>query len=164
MSEPFLGEIKIVSFPFAPKRWAFCNGQTMPISQNQALFSLLGTRFGGDGRTTFALPNLQARVPIHAGSYILGQAGGEAAHTLIMAEMPGHAHAMSASNSAGNTNIEFNNVLATSPSQLYDAGNQTTLNPSSVAVAGASQAHENRQPYLVLTFCIALVGIYPSRN
>jgi microcystin-dependent protein len=165
VSEPFMSEIRIMSFDFAPKGWAQCNGQLLPINQNQALFSLLGTTYGGNGQTTFALPNLRGQVPIHVGNgHTLGQTAGSESVTVSTNQMPAHAHVMSASNSTGDTNIDAANVLAASPSQLYDAGNPTTLHPSSVTNVGGSQPHENRQPFLVLNFCIALQGIFPPRN
>jgi len=166
MAEPFLSEIRIMSFNFPPKGWAFCNGQLLPINQNQALFSLLGTTFGGYGRVNFALPNLQGRTPIHVGSgHILGENGGEQAHTLSIAELPTHTHVLNATSNTGNTPLPTNNVLADSPSQLYAAAaNLTQLAPGSVANVGGSQAHENMQPFLTLSFCIALQGIFPSRN
>ncbi len=170
MSEPFIGEVKIVAFNFPPRGWALCNGQLLPISQNQALFALLGTQFGGNGTTSFALPNLQARVPVEQGtlaggsSYVIGQAGGEFAHTLISGEMPSHTHTAQGSSDAGSGVVPAANVPA-SASGLYGAAAALTpLNPASVAAVGGSQPHENRQPYLVLNFCIALQGIFPSRN
>jgi microcystin-dependent protein len=167
MSEPFLSEIKIVSFNFPPKGWAFCNGQLLPINQNQALFALLGTTYGGNGQTTFALPDLRGRVPIHfQGQFTLGEAGGEEFHTLSMSEMTAHIHFMEGTSSTGDTPAPTGNLLADSPAQLYSTtiSNQTTLLPQSVTNIGGSQAHENRQPFLVLNFIIALQGIFPSRN
>jgi microcystin-dependent protein len=166
MAEPFLSEIRIMSFGFAPKGWALCNGQFLPINQNQALFSLLGTTYGGNGQTTFALPDLQGRVPIHTGDgHILGEKGGEQAHTLTMQEMPTHIHPVNASTSNGNT-VQFGNSVFASALNVYRSpDNQlTTLNPVTVSNTGGSQAHLNMQPFLVLTFCIALQGIFPSRN
>jgi microcystin-dependent protein len=170
VSDPFLGEIKIEAFNFAPKGWAFCNGQTLPINQNQALFSLLGTTYGGNGQTTFMLPNLQGRVPLHAGaSYqgtmrTLGQAFGEEVHTLTSAEMPAHTHTANVVNANANVIVPTGNWLGVS-SNLYQRGPaNTALAPSTISSVGDGQPHENRQPYTVLNFCIALVGIYPSRN
>ena len=166
MAEPFLAEIRLMSCSFAPKGWALCNGQLLPINQNQALFSLLGTTFGGDGRVNFALPDLRARVPIHVGGgHTLGERGGEQAHTLSIAELPTHTHLMQATTATGDTPIAPGNLLADSPSQLYAApGALTPLNPTSVANTGGSQAHLNMQPFLTLSFCIALQGIFPSPN
>jgi len=165
MAEPFLSEIRIMSFVYAPKGWALCNGQLLPINQNQALFSLLGTTFGGDGRVNFALPNLQGRTPIHVGSgHTLGENGGEQAHTLSTAELPTHTHVLNATSNTGNTPLPSGNVLADSPSQLYAATANISLAPGSVASVGGSQAHLNMQPFLTLSFCIALQGIFPSPN
>ncbi len=165
MAEPFLSEIRIMSFVFAPKGWALCNGQLLPINQNQALFSLLGTTFGGDGRVNFALPDLRGRTPIHVGSsHTLGERGGEQAHTLSISELPAHTHVVQASNSSiGATTLPANSLLTDSPSQLYTAPTQlTSLNAGTVANVGGSQAHLNMQPFLTLSFCIALQGIFPS--
>lgn len=165
MAEPFLSEIRLMSFGYAPKGWAMCNGQLLPINQNQALFSLLGTTFGGDGRVNFALPDLRGRVPIHVGSgHTLGERGGEQAHTLSIAELPTHAHTAGAQSANATTPFPAGNLLA-SMSNLYTAlGNLTTLQPATVANVGGSQAHLNMQPFLTLTFCIALQGIFPSPN
>jgi microcystin-dependent protein len=164
MAEPFLSEIRIMSFVFAPKGWALCNGQLMPINQNQALFSLLGTTFGGDGRVNFALPDLRSRVPIHVGSgHTLGEKGGEPAHTLSIAEMPTHMHVMQAATATGDVPIPLNNLLATTPAKIYDGpANLVNLIPATVPNVGGSQAHINMEPFLVLSFCIALQGIFPS--
>ena len=165
MAEPFLSEIRIMSFVFAPKGWALCNGQLLPINQNQALFSLLGTTFGGDGRVNFALPDLRGRLPIHVGSgHTLGERGGEPAHTVSIAELPTHTHVMPASNATVTTPITNNAVLGnTAPASLYaGATNLTALSPSTVTSTGGSQAHLNMQPFLTLSFCIALQGIFPS--
>jgi microcystin-dependent protein len=166
MSEPFLSEIKIVSFNFPPKGWALCNGQLLPINQNQALFALLGTTYGGNGQTNFALPNLRGQVPIHFGqSFTLGQTGGTESVTISMQTMPTHLHFMNGTTSVGNVAVPLNNLLATSPSLIYDkAANLTTLQPGTVSNIGGSQPHTNQQPYLVLNFIIALQGIFPSRN
>jgi len=165
MAEPFLSEIRIMSFVFAPKGWALCNGQLLPINQNQALFSLLGTTYGGDGRVNFALPDLQARVPIHAGSgHTLGERGGEQAHTLSIAELPTHTHVEQASPSTGDTPNPTGAVLASASNVYRAADSPTALNPASVTSVGGSQAHLNMQPFLTLSFCIALQGIFPSQN
>lgn len=168
MAEPFLSEIRIMSFNFAPKGWALCNGQLLPINQNQALFSLLGTTFGGDGQVNFALPDLRARTPIHVGSsHTLGERGGEQAHTLSIAELPEHTHVGQATSVNATTAIPASNLtLATSVNyEAYrPATSLVTLNPATVANVGGSQAHLNMQPFLALNFCIALQGIFPSPN
>jgi microcystin-dependent protein len=166
VSTPFLSEIRVFSFNFPPKGWAFCNGQLLPINQNQALFALLGTTYGGNGQTNFALPNLQGRVPVHtAPGFTLGQAAGEATHTLLAAELPPHTHALNASPNTATVIAPTNNALATSPGNVYaqPPGN-TSLAPATVGNAGGSQPHDNLAPYLVLNFCIALQGIFPSQN
>jgi microcystin-dependent protein len=166
MAEPFLSEIRIMSFVFAPKGWALANGQLLPINQNQALFSLLGTTFGGDGRVNFALPDLRGKVPIHVGNgHALGEKGGEPAHTLSIAELPTHTHVLQGTNTAGNQANPSGGALAQA-SNVYSAnqGNLTALSPTSIANVGGSQAHLNMQPFLVLNFCIALQGIFPSPN
>jgi len=170
MSTPFLSEIRIMSFNFAPKGWALCNGQTLPINQNQALFSLLGTTYGGNGQTTFALPDLRGRVAIGNGQgFNLGQRGGEEAHTVIMSEMPAHIHPATADAKVGNntTSSMQNAYPADSGGQhLYSLGsnNMAAMYPQMVSAVGGSQPHENRQPFLCLSFCIALQGIFPSQN
>jgi microcystin-dependent protein len=167
MTEPFLGEIRIMSFGFPPKGWALCNGQFLPINQNQALFALFGTMYGGNGQTNFALPDLRGRVPIHMDAgFIQGQAGGEQAHTLNISELPAHTHFVNASSAAGNNAVPTNNILASPLNLSYRPpdGNLTTLIPSSVSNVGGSQAHLNMQPFLTLSFCVALQGIFPSRN
>jgi microcystin-dependent protein len=167
MSTPFLAEIRMFSFNYAPKGWADCDGRLLPINQNQPLFSLLGTTYGGDGRVNFALPNLHGRVPIHQTSdYILGQRGGELAHTLTISEMPQHNHTLQAVNVDGNQGPAVNNYFAKSPNQLYHApdNNLTPLNPNSVTMVGGSQAHLNLMPSLGMFFGIALTGIFPSKN
>jgi len=169
MAEPFLSEIRIMSFGFPPKGWALCDGQLLPINQNQALFSLLGTTYGGDGRVNFGLPNLQGRVPIHMGSgHTLGERGGEQAHTLSIAELPQHVHsAMANSTITGNTNNPTaTSVLAQSTaSQMYTAAaNLIAMPANEITNTGGSQAHLNMQPFLVLNFSIALQGIFPSQT
>src|SRR5713101_486737 len=165
MAEPFLSEIRIMSFGFPPRGWATCDGQLLPINQNQALFSLLGTTFGGDGRVNFALPDLRGRTPIHVGSrHTLGERGGEQAHTLSIAELPTHTHVANATSATGNASNPTGNVLAAA-NNLYTApANLTSLSPTTVVNAGGSQAHLNMQPFLALSFCIALQGIFPSPN
>ena len=168
MAEPFLSEIRIMSFNFAPKGWALANGQLLPINQNQALFSLLGTTFGGDGRVNFALPDIRARAPIHVGSgHTLGERGGEQAHTLSIAEVPTHTHTANAttaqadqnSNSAAPTRMPAQSNF----SFLYGpASNLQSMAQNTLASVGGSQAHLNMQPFLTLSFCIALQGIFPS--
>ena len=168
MAEPFLSEIRVMSFVFAPKGWALCNGQLLPINQNQALFSLLGTTFGGDGRVNFALPDLRGRTPIHVGSgHTLGERGGEQAHTLSIAELPTHTHVANASSNPASTNTPTSALVlaASSGSQLYTPA--SALQPMAaggVTPVGGSQAHLNMQPFLTLSFCIALQGIFPSPN
>jgi microcystin-dependent protein len=167
MAEPFLSEIRIMSFVFAPRTWALCNGQLLPINQNQGLFSLLGTTFGGDGRVNFALPDLRGRTPIHVGSgHTLGERGGEQAHTLSIAELPTHLHMAQASATTGDTNLPAGNVLANAtPNFLYGpVQNLVAASPSTITNVGGSQAHLNMQPFLTLSFCIALTGIFPSPN
>ena len=155
-----------MSFVFAPKGWALCNGQLLPINQNQALFSLLGTTFGGDGRVNFALPDLRGRIPIHVGSgHTLGERAGEQAHTLSISELPTHTHILRATSAnADDSNITASVLLATSNNQYNGPTNLTALNPGSVSTIGGSQAHLNMQPFLTLSFCIALQGIFPSPN
>ena len=164
MSEPFLGEIRTFGGNFAPTGWAPCDGRLLPIQQYTALFSLLGTTFGGDGRVNFALPDLRGRTPIHVGSsHTLGERGGEQAHTLSIAELPEHLHLAQGSADTGNQQDAANNVLATTPGRIYtDASNLVALRADTVANVGGSQAHLNMQPFLTLSFCIALQGIFPS--
>ena len=166
MAEPFLSEVRLMSFEFAPKGWALCNGQLLPINQNQALFSLLGTTFGGDGRVNFALPDLRGRTPIHVGSgHTLGERGGEQAHTLSIAELPQHTHVLNGTSSAGTALIPTGNLLAKANLPAYSgATNLVAMAPDSVPNVGGSQAHLNMQPFLTISFCIALQGIFPSPN
>lgn len=165
MAEPFLSEIRIMSFNFAPQGWAMCNGQLLPINQNQALFSLLGTTYGGNGQTTFALPNLQGQVPMHVGNgHNLGERGGEQAHTISLSEMPTHVHSFNGTTDNADTPIGAGNLFGTASNLYTPASNLTTLNPATIGNTGGSQAHLNLQPFLTLTFCIALQGIFPSRN
>ena len=165
MAEPFLSEIRIMSFGFPPRGWALCNGQLLPINQNQALFSLLGTTFGGDGQVNFGLPDLRARTPIHVGSgHTLGERGGEQAHTLSIAELPTHTHALMGTSDTGDQLLPANALLATSNLPAYGSPDNdvTQMGPNALAIAGGSQAHLNMQPFLILSFCIALQGIFPS--
>lgn len=172
MSTPFLGEIKIVAFNFAPKGWAQCNGQLLPINQNQALFSILGTTFGGDGRVNFALPDFRGRIPLHVGSSVtLGQAAGEELHTVSMSEMPAHNHFVNASSAQADTTFiqtaspAGQSLFGTVAGGIYGAfAALQPMNPETITNFGGSQPHENRQPFLVLCFIIALQGIFPSRN
>ena len=173
MAEPFLSEIRIMSFGFAPRGWALCNGQLLPINQNQALFSLLGTTFGGDGRVNFSLPDLRGRAPISFGSgHTLGERAGEQAHTLSISEIPTHTHVATAkapANGSANVNNPSGQFLSNSaPAEIYNSGAGNpgflTPNPATVSNVGGSQAHQNMQPTLVLNFCIALQGIFPSQN
>ena len=166
MAEPFLSEIRIMSFVFAPKGWALCNGQLLPINQNQGLFSLLGTTFGGDGRVNFGLPDLRARTPIHVGSgHTLGERGGEPAHTTSIAELPQHTHVANATTVQATASTPATNLMLakSTPQNLYGAAsNLQAMAPSAVVNVGGSQAHLNMQPFLTLSFCIALQGIFPS--
>lgn len=169
MSSPFLGEIKIISWNFAPRGWAFCNGQLLPINQNQALFSLLGTTYGGDGRVNFALPNLQGRTPVHRGNGIVqGQAAGETAHTLVMAEMVAHTHTPVGTATTAAVGTPSGNFWASGGQQIYFSPPPATapanMAPQAIGNTGGSQPHDNMSPYLVLNFVIALQGIFPSQN
>lgn len=171
MSEPFLAEIRMMGFNFAPRGWALCDGQILPINQNQSLYSLLGTTYGGDGRTTFALPDLRGRTPIHVGRanggafHSEGQKSGEETHTLSSNEMPQHTHLMEGVSGPGTAVLPDGALLADIPGGYADYGTPTvTLRPGTVTNAGGSQAHDNMQPYLTLNFCIALQGLFPSRN
>ena len=165
MSEPFLSEIKIVSFNFPPKGWALCNGQLLPINQNQALFALLGTTYGGNGQTNFALPNLRGRVPIHMStSHDLGEAAGSTSVTINIQQLPTHMHQLQAINTNGAVANPNNATLGSVNNMYGSAASLTTLNPGSVTSVGGSQPHNNMMPYLVLNFIIALQGIFPSRN
>lgn len=168
MGTPFLGEIRAVSFNFPPKGWAFCNGQLLPINQNQALFALLGTTYGGNGTTTFALPNLQGRAPLHAAaSHVIGEAGGEGVHTLTTAEIPAHIHAPAARVHDGDNPSPAGRAWGLQPTaQSYAPvfAPPVAMSPQAIAATSGGQAHENWPPYLVLNFVIALQGIFPSRN
>ena len=175
MANPFLGEIMASGYNFAPRGWAFCNGQLLSIAQNTALFALLGTFYGGNGTTTFALPNLQSRVGLHQGqgpglnAYTIGQLGGEENHTLISSEMPQHNHLLNSVNASGPSRVSPGNFLGNesqNKTSFYApaASPNATMNPQSIGVTGSSTPHNNMQPYLVLNYCIALQGIFPSRN
>lgn len=167
MATPYISEIRILSFGFPPKGWALCNGQLMAINQNQALFSLLGTMYGGNGQTNFALPNLQGRVPIHAGNgHTQGQAGGEPTHTLNISEMPAHTHAATETSVNATTDTPNNSVvLGNAAVNLYRTPTTlTAMEPGIIGNVGDSQPHPNMQPYLTLNFSIALQGIFPPRN
>ena len=167
MSEPFLAEIMLVGFNFAPRGWAFCDGQILPINQNQSLYSLLGTTYGGDGRTSFALPDLRSRTPIHRGDgFTLGQKGGAETVTLTAAEIAAHTHALKGRTDNGNIPLPTDTLLAASAGSYRnpEAANTTALRAGTVTNAGGGQAHDNMQPYLTIGFCIALQGTFPSRN
>lgn len=175
MSEPFLAEIRIVGFNFAPRGWAFCDGQILPIDQNQSLYSLLGTTYGGDGRTSFALPELRGRTPIHVGAsngtnHTLGMKSGEENVTLTAATMPSHTHTMQATSATADAPSAVGNLYATPSAavgNVYSAtatAPDTSLNPLAIQNYGNGQGHDNMQPYLALNFCIALRGLFPSRN
>ena len=169
MAEPFLGEIRLMAFTFAPQGWAQCNGQFLPINQNQALFSLLGTQYGGNGQTTFALPNMRGRTPVHVGTeVIIGQSGGSATHTLTLAETGAHTHAVDLSNALATSASPAGAVLGKKGRlgrDLFAAPtNLVSTNAQCTTSVGGNQPHENRQPYGTLMACIALTGIFPSRN
>lgn len=167
MAEPFLSEIRIFSFNFPPKGWALCNGQLLPINQNQALFSLLGTVYGGDGRTTFGLPDLRDRLPIGVGnSHTLGERGGEVNHTLSLNELPTHTHNLAASDAQANsTRFGGANFASSVGGSVYSTSQASTvLDPQTITAIGGSQPHTNTMPILVLNFCIALQGIFPSQT
>ncbi len=169
MSEAYIGELRIFGFGYAPKSWAQCNGQTLPINQNQALFSILGTTYGGDGVTTFRLPDLRGVAPVHfnpgGGAYPLGATGGEESHTLTIGEMPAHQHVPFGSTGSATTISPVGNLLADPGNNAYAApGTLVTMNPGVLDPFGGGQGHPNMQPYQVVNICICLFGIYPSRN
>lgn len=172
MSEPFLAEVRIMAFNFPPRGWAFCDGQILPINQNQSLYSLLGTTYGGDGRTSFALPDLRGRTPIHVGRsnggqfHTEGQKSGEETHALAVNEMPQHTHNVEASSTDGNSINTTGTVLAREVGGPYSASasNLANLRSGTIANVGGGQSHENMQPYIAVNFCIALQGLFPSRN
>ena len=168
MAQPYVGEIRMFAGNFAPAGWMFCEGQLLPISENETLFQLIGTTYGGDGQSTFALPDLRARTPIHVGSgHTLGERGGEQAHTLSISELPTHTHAAQGSSAAADAAVPTGNLLAavdntTFASAYAGPSNLAAMAPSAVSNTGGSQAHLNMQPFLTLSFCIALQGIFPS--
>jgi len=165
MSTPYLSEIRIFTFNFPPKGWAFCDGQLLPINQNQAVFALLGTNFGGNGIQTFALPNLQGRMPMHMGTgFTLGQAAGEEAHTLTLNELPAHSHAARASTSGATVASPINAAWADGGKSIFAVTPNTTMVAAAMLATGGSQPHNNLAPYLALNFCIALQGIFPSQS
>lgn len=172
MSEPFIGEIQLLPFSYAPRGWMRCEGQLLSIAQNTALFSILGTTYGGNGQTTFALPDLRGRSPVHWGQgpglqpVVLGEIGGASTVSLIATEMPTHTHAASAVSAVGTSDVPSSATLAQSSirSDLYAISANTTMSPAAVGIAGSSQPHNNMPPYLALAFCIAIQGIFPSRN
>lgn len=164
MSEPFLAEIKIIGFNFAPHGWALCNGQILPINQNQSLYSLLGTTYGGDGRISFALPDLRGRTPIHVGDgFQLGQKTGEEAHALAANEIPQHSHTVQASTADADAPIPTGMLLASANNLYHDPANNLSLRSETIANTGAGQGHNNMQPYITLNYVIALQGLFPSR-
>lgn len=175
MSSPFVAEIRIFGFNFAPKGWAFCNGQILPISQNTALFSLLGTTYGGDGKSNFGLPNFQGMAPLQQGQGAglslrdLGETGGEQTVTLLQSEMPAHSHTASATSSGGSTQDPTGNVWAATVItrqgvNVYGTTGGATMSPQALSIAGSSLPHNNMMPYLSLNFCIALQGVFPARS
>ena len=165
MSQPFIGELRMFGFDFPPRGWALANGQTLAISQNQALFSLLGVTYGGDGITTFALPQLQGSIPMHRGNgYIQGQAGGTPAVTLTQAQITMHNHPIFVNPADGTTADPANSAPAKAPANLYGAPTTATFDPTVIQAAGGGQPHDNIPPYLVISWCIALQGIFPTRN
>jgi microcystin-dependent protein len=167
MSDPYVGEVRLFSFGFVPKDWAACNGQTMAIEQNTALFSLLGTTYGGNGQTTFALPNLQGAAPIHQGAgFVMGQTGGAIAHTLLQSELPSHTHTVSG-RPDGTTGSPASATWAVSSKVAFGSGtgpNPVPMAPSAIGQTGSSQPHDNLPPYLAMNYCMALFGIFPPRN
>lgn len=169
MSDPFLGEIKLWALNYAPRGWALCNGQLLPINQNQALFAILGTTYGGNGQTTFALPDLRGRSPVHVGNGVtLGQSAGEENHTVTTTEMPAHMHMVSGSSAVANQKAVTGNIWAdpgdSTVMPYSNSAPNTVMHAGSMSSAGGSQPHTNMQPYLTLNFCIATMGIFPTRD
>ena len=169
MSTPFLGELKLLSFAFPPKGWALCNGQTLPINQNQALFALLGTTYGGNGQTTFRLPDLRGRSPMHPGNgVVLGESAGAEAVTLTPAQLPPHTHGLAGTSDLANAAVPGGALPASKPrggiNRYGPSGGNAPMAGSAVAIRGGGQSHENMQPFTVLNWVIALQGIFPSRN
>lgn len=165
MAEVFIGQVSLFSFGIVPKGWAQCNGQVLPIAQNQALFALLGTTYGGNGSTTFGLPDLRGRTPLHrSNDFVQGQRGGEESHVLTVAELAAHTHPVNANSAAPNTGAPLNNTWSAQSANAYGTTPSNQMNPATIQSSGGGQAHPNLQPYLVLNFCIALTGIFPSRN
>jgi microcystin-dependent protein len=167
MAEPFLGEIRMMSFNFPPKGWALANGQTLPINQNQGLFSLFGTLYGGNGQTTFAIPNLRGQVPIHFGNgHTQGERAGSTSVTITQATMAAHLHIAQGTTTAADTPVPTGNFLGAANNEYAapGGGNLTSLDPTSISNVGGSQPHQNMQPYLTISFCVALQGIFPSQN
>lgn len=166
MSEPFLAEVRIVGFNFAPRGWAFCDGQILPINQNQSLYSLLGTTYGGDGRTSFALPDMRGRTPVHVGNgHTQGQKSGEETHTLSANEMAQHNHGVQGTSTTANEAVPSDTRLAASNAgNPFSANKNGVMGANTISNVGGGQAHNNMQPYLALNFCIALQGLFPSRN
>lgn len=174
MSSPFLGEIRMFAGNFAPRQWALCNGQILPISQNTALFSLLGTNYGGNGQTTFGLPNLQGRTPLHYGQgpglsdYVLGEQGGATNVTLNLTQIPAHSHTVQGDTVAGDSGTPTAGGLWTAvgrgrPAPYGPAASLAAMNPATIGATGGGQPHDNMSPYLTLTFIIAMAGIFPPR-
>ena len=168
MAQPFVGEIRMFAGNFPPVGWMFCDGQLLPISENETLFTLIGTTYGGDGESTFALPNLQSRVPIHQGNgFILAETGGVEEVTLTIQQIPSHTHPMIASTADGTQNNPENNVLATTPvgiTMLFEDPPSANMNASAISIVGGSQPHTNLQPYLAINFIISLFGIFPTQT